>query len=183
MTLRGLCAHGNDWALESLSCCERGRGLAWLQLWNRFPRDVMESESLKVFKKQTWHFTAWLNGHGVFGGRLDLMILKGFSNLNDSVCLQCLGTGLVWGLPLTQAAHPGSMCSALRVISSALQGPKHLKLKAKQRQRYRHCNPNPGPGQDLPVGCECQTGNIRKYEEIAIKVVLFLSAGSQHIEQ
>lgn len=63
------------------------------------------------------------------------MILKGFSSLNDSVCLQWLGTGLAWGLPLTQAAHPGAVGPALQGYQLSPMGPKASEIKGKAKTK------------------------------------------------
>lgn len=63
------------------------------------------------------------------------MIMKGFSSLSDSVCLQCLGTGLLWGLPLTQAAHPGAVGSALLGFQLSPEGPKASEIKGKAKTK------------------------------------------------
>jgi len=57
--------------------------------WNRLSREVVESPSLEVFKRRT----CGAQGHGlvvdsaVLGLQLCLMILKVFSNLNNSTIL------------------------------------------------------------------------------------------------
>lgn len=63
------------------------------------------------------------------------MILKGYSNLNDSVCLQCLDIGLVWSLPLTQAAYPGTVGSALKGYKLSPTGPKTSEIKGKAKTK------------------------------------------------
>lgn len=62
------------------------------------------------------------------------MILKGFSN-HDSVCRQCLGMGLVWDLPLTQAAHPGAVGSALQGYHLSPTGLKASEIKGKAKTK------------------------------------------------
>lgn len=56
--------------------------------WNRLPREVMESPSLE-FLKYMWpcHLRTWLKGEHGGGAKLDLMVLKVFSNFRHSVIL------------------------------------------------------------------------------------------------
>jgi len=60
--------------------------------WNRLSREVVESPSLKMFKKPCRYGTS---GHGLVGmvvvyGWLDWMNLEVFSNLNDSMITDSL---------------------------------------------------------------------------------------------
>ena len=51
--------------------------------WHRLPREVVESPSLEMFKN---HVDV-LGAIAVVGGQLIQMVLKVFSNLNDSISL------------------------------------------------------------------------------------------------
>ena len=53
--------------------------------WNRLPREVVESPRVHVALRDTIQWAIL-----VVGGRLDMMILKVFFNLNDSVILRTL---------------------------------------------------------------------------------------------
>jgi len=54
--------------------------------WHKLPRKVMESPSLKVFKKcGDMALRNMVSGHGGDGLSLDLVILEVFSNLHDSM--------------------------------------------------------------------------------------------------
>lgn len=63
-----------------------------VQHWNRFPREMMESPYLEVFKMHVYVALKGILGIGlaVLDLWLDFLILKVFPNFNDSM------NGLIW---------------------------------------------------------------------------------------
>lgn len=47
----------------------------------------------------------------------------------------CSGWALVWGLPLTQAAHPGAVGPALQGYQLSPMGPKASEIKGKAKTK------------------------------------------------
>ena len=100
--------------------------------WNRLPGEVVESLSLEVFEKRIYVAGRDIVGMVVMGWWLDLIILKVFSNFNDSIIL------LFYGLFENHVLHvKGKNC---KTGTPALKRWRENNSRRQQLHKLKHSN-------------------------------------------